>query len=103
MSHSLKMILAATAFAAAATVASASTHHPSKNASHARYSEACSTLAGQWSSAEADHKNSHKFRKAERQESIGARDCASRHTATLKVGAQHYRTALRMLGVKPQA
>ena len=107
----LKMILAATALAAAAATATAATHQASyhkasyhrASASHAKYVEECSALAGQWSSAVADHKGGRKLHSARRQESIAARDCNSKHTASLKDGVQHYRSALRMIGVKPQA
>lgn len=111
MPHSLKMLLAAIAIAATTGAAMAATHHISYHrssyhrdsaASHARYAEECGALAGQWSSAIASHNNGRRLRRAERQESIGARDCRSGHTASLRAGVRHYRSALRMLGVKPQ-
>ncbi len=80
-------------------VALAATPHHSNTGKHERYTEACSTLSGQWSSAAS---GSHaKMRQARYQERKGAQDCRSHKTAELKAGVQHYRSALRMIGVKP--
>lgn len=97
-SVSLKIALAATAIALTASTASAATHHRDM-----RFTHACSTLADQWSSAIASHDHDRQARRARHQESIGARDCRSSHSATRHVGVEHYRSALRILGVKPHA
>jgi hypothetical protein len=69
---------------------------------HEHYRQACSTLAGQWSDAAASHHRRH-FKSAKHEESMGARDCASHRTAMQKAGTRHYRTALRLIGVRPRA
>jgi hypothetical protein len=78
-------------------VAMAATPHHMRN--HARLTEECSTLAGQWSTAETGHHRH--LRAARAQERIGARDCRSNRAVELKAGVQHYRSALRMIGVRP--
>ena len=100
----LRSITVATAVAVTAMffggAAIAATHHSDRG--HERYSEACSTLASQWNDAAGGHHGRH-FKSALHQESIGARDCRSHRTAMQRAGTEHYRTALRLLGVKPNA
>lgn len=83
-------------------IALAATPHHSNAGQHEHYAAACSTLSGQWSSAVSTGHHA-KLRQARYQERIGQRDCRSHKTAELKAGAQHYRSALRMIGVRPSA
>ena len=88
--------------AALSGAAMASTPHHGMRGQE-RYSEACSTLASQWNDAIGGHNHGRHLSSARRQESIGERDCRSHRVAELKAGTEHYRTALRLLGVRPRA
>jgi hypothetical protein len=80
----------------------ANAHHASGHM-NARYTAACNTLSGQWSSAIATHQHGRHLGQAKRQERLGQRDCRSNRTVALKAGVMHYRSALRSIGVRPSA
>lgn len=88
------LMMTASAYAATAPAM----HRTSLNA---KYSNECSSLEGQWSAASSEHAQAHNFHRAEHQAKLGQTSCGSHKVATLRTGVTHYRSALKLIGVKP--
>lgn len=86
-----------TAYAANQTTAA----NMNVNQPSARYTAQCTSLAGQWKTAEAAHMTSPNLGKAKADAAKGERLCKSTKASQLKHGASDYRAALKLLGVTP--
>lgn len=92
------LIGSATAYAAA-PVTMTPISHPS--ASSTNYTTRCSTLAGEWKTAEEGHLMSANLGKARADAAKGAKLCKSTSASKQKRGIADYRAALKKLGVTP--
>ena len=80
----------------AALPAAASVHHQSM-----KYSQHCTSLAGQWRSAMEGHETSAHLGRAKADAARGAKLCHSQTASKQRRGAADYRAALKLLGVRP--
>ena len=80
----------------AAFAAMPSTHHAS-----VKYSERCTSLAGQWRSALDSHETRAHLGRAKADAARGAKLCNSTMASKQRRGAADYRAALKLIGVRP--
>lgn len=95
------------AFAGTATPASTPTTTPAATttttpaAAPVDYAARCTSLAGQWKTAEAANATNAHLGKAKAEAAKGEKLCASKKADDHKKGAADYEAALRLLGVTP--
>lgn len=94
----MKRILAGAALAVA-LMGSASAYAASTPAMD--YAARCTSLAGQWKTAETGNAANASLGKAKADAAKGEKLCKSKKSAEQKKGAADYETALKLLGVTP--
>ena len=65
------------------------------------FNSECRTLGAQWNSVATSHASNRHFRTAKADAARGERDCKSTNTAMLRKGVGQYKTALKLIGVRP--
>ena len=93
----------ATAYAAGTTPAAGSAPPPAATTAAPKpdYVADCKELGTQWETAEAANASNPKLGKAKAKANAAEKNCASTKSSKQKTGISQYKSALKLLGVKP--